>query len=180
MSKLDFTIPFNPIISKKPSRLKNMTGQRFDRLLVVSLYSKHVGRYFWLCMCDCWTWCVVRGETLRNGGTRSCGCFLRETAAGRRLTHGESSSTNSKGASPEYEAFQKAKSRCTNLKNNSYKRYGQRGIEFRFESWSTKSEQARNRSSNTLVSHNGQLITLAEWSEITGLHRRNFKRSQAV
>lgn len=35
--------------------------------------------------------------------------------------------------------------------------------------WATRQEQARNTSSNTILSHKGQGKTIAEWSEITGI-----------
>ncbi len=35
--------------------------------------------------------------------------------------------------------------------------------------WATKKEQARNRVSNTIIKHNGESATLAEWVERTGI-----------
>lgn len=41
--------------------------------------------------------------------------------------------------------------------------------------WATRTEQARNRSSNCLVDYNGKMITLAELSEITGIQSRTLQ-----
>ena len=38
--------------------------------------------------------------------------------------------------------------------------------------WSTRKEQARNRRSSARFTHEGKNLTIAEWSEITGVNRR--------
>ena len=55
----------------------DLTGQRFGRL--VALYSKSFnGRLKWLCQCDCGNQVWVNTGSLRNGGTKSCGCLHKE------------------------------------------------------------------------------------------------------
>jgi hypothetical protein len=58
-------------------QIKDLTGQRFGRLTV-----KHRGgsarKSDWLCQCDCGNECVVIGENLHSGNTRSCGCLRKE------------------------------------------------------------------------------------------------------
>lgn len=57
-----------------------MIGQKFGRLTVDSL--AYVGaRYakFWNCTCECGNTHVVRGDKLKNGNTKSCGCLGAET-----------------------------------------------------------------------------------------------------
>ena len=43
--------------------------------------------------------------------------------------------TTNRSQTPEYEAYQRAKSRCQNPAKDCYYNYGQRGIEFRFASF---------------------------------------------
>jgi hypothetical protein len=58
-----------------PLKMKNIKGQKFDRLLVLRyLYSKK-GRAHWLCLCSCGNKVIVSGKNLRNGNTKSCGCL---------------------------------------------------------------------------------------------------------
>lgn len=61
---------------------KDLTGQRFGRLLVVSVASPPVDRknttYTWRCMCDCGKTVEVSTNSLTKGTTRSCGCLQRE------------------------------------------------------------------------------------------------------
>jgi hypothetical protein len=39
------------------------------------------GRVGWRCKCDCGNYKVISGKSLRNGETRSCGCYQRERAS---------------------------------------------------------------------------------------------------
>lgn len=54
-------------------------GNRYGRWLVLARAEndKH-GKAQWMCRCDCGTEGVVLGESLRNGNTKSCGCYKRE------------------------------------------------------------------------------------------------------
>ena len=57
-------------------RAKDMQGMRFGMLTVVErVGSLSHGEMFWKCKCDCGNEVVVRGSLLRNGGTKSCGCY---------------------------------------------------------------------------------------------------------
>lgn len=58
----------------------DLTGQRFGRLTAISpTYERGPHReILWRCRCDCGNETVVRGTTLRNGETRSCGCLRLE------------------------------------------------------------------------------------------------------
>lgn len=67
--------------------LKDETGKRYNRLLVVSRADNHhTGLAAWLCKCDCGNEIVVTGRGLRRGDTQSCGC-LRHSG---RLAKGKS------------------------------------------------------------------------------------------
>lgn len=60
---------------------KDITGQRFGRLLVIESTSKRDGcrGVIWHCLCDCGNFKDISGVSLRRGGfdkgTRSCGCL---------------------------------------------------------------------------------------------------------
>ena len=67
--------------------MKNETGNRYGRLTVIRYdhTDKRQGAY-WLCACDCGCTTVVKGNRLRTGKTKSCGCIKREVqeALGQR------------------------------------------------------------------------------------------------
>ena len=55
--------------------IDDITGQRFGRLVVDSFaYTKNYKAY-WNCTCDCGNKCIKMGKYLRNGDTKSCGCY---------------------------------------------------------------------------------------------------------
>jgi hypothetical protein len=104
----------------------DMTGQRFDRWLVLS-YTGRDG--VWRCRCDCNTERLVNGDSLRYGRSRSCGCYMREaTAAQAKRLFTKHGHTTGYQTSPEYRAWVGAVQRCTNPKHASFKNYGGRGI----------------------------------------------------
>lgn len=60
-------------------KLIDETGNKYGRLLVLGPEKKY-GRTYWRCKCDCGNEIVVIGSSLRNGNTKSCGCYQRERA----------------------------------------------------------------------------------------------------
>lgn len=100
----------------------DMTGEKHDRLLVVSFYGKDEGnRSKWLCKCDCGKECVVDGYRIRTGKTKSCGCLSVEKARERSTKHGMSSSRI-------YFIHNTMNERCFNPNATEYNNYGGRGI----------------------------------------------------
>lgn len=104
------------------SYLKNMTGQRFTRLLVLSKEPSVPGKHtFWKCQCDCGNVVSVDGTKLRRGTIKSCGCYRRENSKKRMTKHGLSSSA-------EHISWTNMQQRCHNINRPDYQYYGGRGI----------------------------------------------------
>lgn len=55
-------------------KFKDLTGQRFGKLVVVKRANNINGKVAWLCQCDCGQRKVVTANNLRAGYTKSCGC----------------------------------------------------------------------------------------------------------
>lgn len=110
---------------KRGPRFKDISGQRFGRLVVLRLdrMEKLYGTFksFWVCRCDCAAELVVCGNNLRSGNTKSCGCFRLEVRATNTRTHGLSRSRL-------YNTWQCMIRRCCNPENPAYADYGGRGI----------------------------------------------------
>lgn len=105
---------------------KNLIGQRFGRLLVLSLDESSRWRNIkWLCLCDCGNHPIIARSGLTTGKTKSCGCFQRERARDCNIKHGCAPKGN---AMREYKIWIKMKERCLNPKSAFYFRYGGRGI----------------------------------------------------
>lgn len=114
--------PITPVIE--------MTG-RFGRLTVLErALTNRRGYAWWVCRCDCGKICEARGDHLRAGRHRSCGCLRREEfgvrAGTSRLRHGDGSVV--RGVAAEYYCWNHMKQRCRNPHASSWDRYGGRGI----------------------------------------------------
>lgn len=58
---------------------KDITGQRFNRLVALSTYKKENGKRVWLCKCDCGNTCERSLANLqRTDEFHSCGCYQIE------------------------------------------------------------------------------------------------------
>lgn len=106
----------------------DLTGQKFGRLTVIREISKEKrSRRKWLCKCDCKNnnEVIVRGDSLRGGSTRSCGCLQPEIASAINTKHSHAS--NGK-RTKTHNSWHMMIQRCTNPNYNRYKDYGGRGI----------------------------------------------------
>jgi 5-methylcytosine-specific restriction endonuclease McrA len=69
-----------------PGRVKDRTGERYDRLVVIRRAEDRpdeecrgkdgtlIGRVQWFCACDCGNYKTVRADYLGSPATKSCGC----------------------------------------------------------------------------------------------------------
>ena len=71
-------------LRSEQTRVRDLVGQTFDRLTVVSREPSTKNGPRWLVRCECGTELVVDGRNLKTGNTKSCGCLVREQA--RRMT----------------------------------------------------------------------------------------------
>ena len=103
-------------------RLKDLTGQRFERLLVLKR-AENIGRKTaWLCQCDCGNEKAVPYWNLASGQTISFGCYAKEVSAkNAKRTHEQSYSRL-------YTIWIGMKQRCYYEKHKHFKHYGGRGI----------------------------------------------------
>lgn len=183
--------------TRRPPNFKDLTGQVFDRLTVIGRDSKANSEWRWLCLCKCGQSKIVRGSCLRNGVTRSCGCYRDEQTRAATSTHGKSNTR-------EYRIWKQAKNRCFSPAVKGYDYYGARGITMcedwkkdfaafyrdmgpcplgltlerinndgHYEpgncKWASRVEQARNTRDATFVTHEGETLHLKEWAERTGI-----------
>lgn len=195
--------------TKRAHNFKDLTGQRFGRLIAVSFSGIHASGYAeWSCLCDCGQIAIAISSNLIRGVTSSCGCYQLELARASLTTHGGSHTR-------EYRSWAGAKERCLNPNAKAYKNYGGRGITMCDEwrdsfpqfledmglcpkglsldrennelgysrdncRWTDRATQTRNRRYSVLVTHDGLTMTLKEWSARTGIpYRRLWKRRKA-
>lgn len=60
-------------------RYIDLEGQKFGRLTVLSKGTRDKDQSFkWLCRCECGNEKLIRGDQLKKGTTKSCGCLQKE------------------------------------------------------------------------------------------------------
>ena len=93
--------------------IKDLTGQRFGKLVAIKACGKKEKKTVWLCKCDCGNEIEVVGTALSSGNTKSCGCITKKHGMfGTRI----------------YNVWHTMKERCYVPSQSSYKNYGGRGI----------------------------------------------------
>lgn len=99
----------------------DLTGHKFGKWTVVKL-EKRPGdsAWYWICRCECGAESSIRGTALRGG--KSSGCAR---CSSRNLTHGQSRMGQ---WTREYGIWSGMTQRCVNPNNESFHRYGGRGI----------------------------------------------------
>ena len=100
----------------------DIVNQRFGRLVVIErIENTEDGKSQFKCLCDCGRYKNIRGKTLRNGKTKSCGCLLSEESRKRATIHGARHTRL-------YQIWSGMKQRCFNPRATKYELYGGRGI----------------------------------------------------
>jgi hypothetical protein len=117
-------------------------GEKFNLLTIVGTYRGEDGKSYGkvICNCDCGTKnFVARYNHLKNGDTKSCGCFIKNLAKEMMYNtlipnctvHGDSKNSEQKYI---YNIWVSAKQRCYNPNNKRYPTYGKMGITM-YEEW---------------------------------------------
>lgn len=106
----------------RKSRIYDMTGKKYNRLLAVRFDRIENKCSFWLFKCDCGKEKILMATYVRQGETKSCGCLTGQ--GGKYLrTHGLY-----KQFKKEWWIWSGMRNRCSNKKEKCYKNYGGRGI----------------------------------------------------
>ena len=113
-------------------RFKDMTGQRFERLICLTPLGSTQSGMVWECLCDCGNIKdVVRGNLL-SGAVRSCGCLREEKNKGNSygIKNGKNIAVNGKRINRigTYSSWEAMTSRCNNPNHIGYKDYGGTGV----------------------------------------------------
>ena len=172
---------------------RDLTGQKFGRLVVIERAENDNGRIMWRCRCQCGNEKNAPAHDLTRGRIQSCGC-LREF-------HGM---TNER----LYREWIDIKKRCNKPYSKPFKYYGARGIAicdewansfkafsawalangYRDEltidridvngpyspdncRWATKKEQGNNKRNNHMLTYGGKTQTLTQWADEVNISR---------
>jgi hypothetical protein len=109
--------------------IADLAGKVFDRWTVLDQRKRRIVPggtvILWRCRCSCGTERYVTGRSLRDGRSRSCGCFRAEYVGKAFTTHGHARGGR---RSPTLEVFHSMWNRCSRSTHKDFKYYGGRGI----------------------------------------------------
>lgn len=106
-------------------KIKDITGEKFGKLFVLSFSYTENKRAFWNCECECGKVKAIRSHDLLAGKVNSCGCLKVEQARQRNYKHGHSV----RGAKTRaWDIWRGMTERCRNPNHASWSNYGGRGI----------------------------------------------------
>ena len=115
----------------------DLTNQHFGRLTVLGDVGKRTsrGRVLWHCLCECGTVTFVRGDHLKNGRIKSCGCLNDEKRHERFKDLTNTETDNFKIIDRAYSKNQRVYWNCickhcgnhTELQSNQIERYSSCG-----------------------------------------------------
>jgi hypothetical protein len=173
----------------------DLTGMRFGRLTVLhyGTQAKVRGKLKYECLCDCGNRTQVAGYRLQDGNTVSCGCYLR----GIITKHGRSGSPEYRAwhgmkqrcLNPSNQGYKHYGKRgiavCERwIKfDNFFADMGPRpSAAFSLERidvnggynpencrWGTVGEQSNNKTNSRKITHDGETLTIQQWSRRSGL-----------
>lgn len=106
-------------------RIKDISGQRFGKLLALEVAGKDAYRHtIWKCICDCGNETYPLSTSLLKEKTKSCGCEEAVIFSSSKKEHRR----KLKSAHPLYSIFGGMKNRCYCKSDINYRNYGGRGI----------------------------------------------------
>lgn len=174
-------------------------GERYGRLTIedyAGLNKRHERLY--RCMCDCGNESIVVGSDLKRGNTKSCGCYRKDRARECNTIHGlrnhplyevwckmKARCENPKN--PKYRIYGKRGIKVCDAWHD-FKTFFDWAVENGYERgltidridvngdyepdncrWATIREQNNNKRNTIFILAYGQLRTISEWSDITGI-----------
>jgi hypothetical protein len=181
------------------SRLIDLTGRKFGFFTVVSKAAAKNRRTSWLCRCCCGKEKVINTSSLTTGNTKSCGCQKNNMIAQSKTKHGMTGTRlyiiwkhmTQRCENPNVERYRSYGGRgicvCKEWRENAVafinwaKSHGYSEelsldrieVNGNYEPkncrWIAKKEQAKNKTTNRLITINGEGHCLSDWARISGI-----------
>ena len=179
------------------SAVNDLTGQKFGRLTVICRVSNTPdGRAKWKCVCDCGAEHIVIGSLLKSGQIQSCGCLSRDRHyATHRMSYTRLyriwCGMKDRCIRPNHKSFKDYGGRgitvCSEWRDD-FSTFATWAIEHGYQNdlsidridndgpyspnncrWVNMKEQCKNQRNTRLLEYQGQIKTLGEWAEQTGI-----------
>lgn len=108
-----------------PPKVKDITNQRFGKVVALAFVGMFKHKARWKCRCDCGNESTHSAIDLRSGNTTSCGCVKASVGFTSNLKHG---ATVNGRSTKTYNIYRSMLQRCYDQNCKSYAAYGGRGI----------------------------------------------------
>lgn len=185
--------------TRNPNRIKDLTGQKFGRLTVLEhIYVDKKPYSRWVCQCECGNRVIRPRGDLVSGHSKSCGCLATELLINRNTKHGFYgehlynvwNTMRQRCNDPNKAHYDRYGGRGISICNewNDYNTFREWAMSNGYKNnltidridvngnycpencrWVTWQEQQNNRTSNRMITANGETHTIAEWSRISGI-----------
>lgn len=169
-------------------KFQDLTGQKFNRLIVVEQVGS-TRKPKWICLCDCGATTTALSYQLKNGSKASCGCARKKHGQyGTKLYRTWSAiltrclNTNcrhwhrygGRGITlhqdwRSFENFARDVGNPPTEKHTIDRINNDGNYEPGNVRWVTRLDQGRNRSTNVLITANGETHCVQEWAEILNI-----------
>jgi hypothetical protein len=108
------------------STLIDIIGKKYNYLTVISRHGTKFKDIYYNCLCDCGTYKIIRGFSVKSGETKSCGCYFRKIASKNMKKNRKSLNfKHGKYKKVEYQSWLNMKARCKGkTKKNNYLKRG--------------------------------------------------------
>lgn len=169
----------------------NLAKKKFGHLIVIELAPHDQnGNVQWLCRCDCGNEIIVPSKSLIKGDIKSCGCTRIRTKSDLKKTwnaikqrcfnpnniayknYGGRGITMYPDWVDDFQAFYDYLSQLEHFDDKAYT-LDRIDVNGNYEPdnlrWADAKTQARNKQNNHLVQYEGEMITIAEASERSGI-----------
>lgn len=181
---------------KKPH--SDLTGKKFGKLTVIKQNGYKGNKMAWLCKCDCGNFTTVSTDSLNSGQTQSCGCLRKERLLAALTTHGMAhtkiykiwEAMKRRCDCPKVERYSQYGGRgiTYTLKWKKFEPFYQWALSAGYKEglsidrinvngnyepsncrWIPLRDQAYNKTTSKLLTCRGITLTIAEWSQRTGI-----------
>lgn len=109
-------------MKRHSTNFDDLSGRRFNKLVVTGFNSTSNGHAKWDCLCDCGNKAVCYATNLKRNHSTSCGCHKVEMTIKRSSTRGGVTKH------PLWAKYRQMLARCYNESAASFPNYGGRGI----------------------------------------------------
>lgn len=179
-------------------KLVDLSGRKFGKLTVIEQHG-HIGdKVAWLCRCECGNEKVVSGSNLITSQTTSCGCVWKSTMKDVHTTHGMRHTKiykiweamkrrcdspkaerypqyGGRGIkyTPEWSKFEPFYAWALSAGYSEGLSIDRINVDGNYEpsncQWVTMKQQGYNKTTSRFLTYQGETLTVAEWSEKTGI-----------